>query len=351
MVSDPAAIAAADISAPAIVVYKSFDEGRDEYPTAKVSSIDELHFSTWLKERATPLLDEVSGENYATYAESGLPLAYVFVDPTSTDKDQVIGSYKGIAKTFKGKLNFVWIDAVKFVEHAKAMNLVEDKWPAFVIQDISKQLKYPFDQSVALTPDVVGPFVQKFIDGSLEPSIKSAPIPETQDEPVVVLVAKQFDEIVYDDSKDVFVEFYAPWCGHCKRLKPVWDTLGEKYAAVKDKLVMYVFDYFTFIQWLTFLFFSAKMDATENDIPPSAPFRVNGFPTIKFKPAGGRDFIDYEGDRSLESLIEFVESKAKNSLVAPASAGSESADPAAASVTPETVVPAGEKEAQAHVEL
>ena len=95
---------------------------------------------------------------------------------------------------------------------------------------------------------------------------------------------------------------------------------------------------------------SAKMDATENDIPPSAPFRVNGFPTIKFKPAGGRDFIDYEGDRSLESLIEFVESKAKNSLVAAASAGSESAPPAA-SVTPETVVPAAEKEPQAHMEL
>ena len=56
------------------------------------------------------------------------------------------------------------------------------------------------------------------------------------------------------------------------------------------------------------------MDATENDLPPSVPFRVSGFPTLKFKPAGARDFIDYEGDRSLESLIEFVESKAKNPL-------------------------------------
>jgi protein disulfide-isomerase A1 len=97
------------------------------------------------------------------------------------------------------------------------------------------------------------------------------------------------------------------------------------------------------------------MDATENDIPPSAPFRVSGFPTIKFKPAGGKDFIDYEGDRSLESLVEFVESKAKNSLVSAASAGKESAgteSAPAASVTPETVVPAaGEKDAQAHIEL
>lgn len=49
------------------------------------------------------------------------------------------------------------------------------------------------------------------------------------------------------------------------------------------------------------------MDATENDIPPQAGFRVSGFPTIKFRAAGTAEWIDYAGDRSLESLIEFVE--------------------------------------------
>lgn len=56
------------------------------------------------------------------------------------------------------------------------------------------------------------------------------------------------------------------------------------------------------------------MDATANDVPPSVGFQVSGFPTIKFKPAGSREFIDYEGDRSLESLIEFVTKEAKNPL-------------------------------------
>ena len=56
------------------------------------------------------------------------------------------------------------------------------------------------------------------------------------------------------------------------------------------------------------------MEATENDLPPSVPFRISGFPTLKFKPAGTRDFIDYDGDRSLENLIAFVEENAKNSL-------------------------------------
>lgn len=59
------------------------------------------------------------------------------------------------------------------------------------------------------------------------------------------------------------------------------------------------------------------MDATANDLPGSAGFKINGFPTIKFKPAGSKTFVDYEGDRSLESLIEFVQTNAKNKLVEP----------------------------------
>jgi protein disulfide-isomerase A1 len=59
------------------------------------------------------------------------------------------------------------------------------------------------------------------------------------------------------------------------------------------------------------------MEATENDIPPSAGFSVSGFPTIKFKKAGTRDFIEYTGDRSLENFIAFVHENAKNSFEIP----------------------------------
>ena len=45
-----------------------------------------------------------------------------------------------------------------------------------------------------------------------------------------VVVAKNFNEIVNDESKDVLIEFYAPWCGHCKSLAPKYDELAEKVS-------------------------------------------------------------------------------------------------------------------------
>lgn len=298
MVTDADAAAAAGVTPPAIVAYRSFDEPRTEFPLP-VSATNKQEIQDWLSDLAIPYIDEVNGETYSVYAKSNKPLAYLFVDPADEKKDTYIELVRPIAKKFKGKVNFVWIDAIKYGDHGKALNLHESKWPSFVVQDLEKQLKYPYDQAKELTAEAITELVEGFVKGSLEPSLKSQPIPETQDGPVTVLVGKNFEETVFDDSKDVFVEFYATWCGHCKRLAPIWDQLGEKYAPIKDKLMI------------------AKLEVPENDLPPSLPFRIQGFPTLKFKPAGSREFVDYEGDRSYESLVEFVEKHAKNPLDLP----------------------------------
>lgn len=61
--------------------------------------------------------------------------------------------------------------------------------------------------------------------------------------------------MVTDAEKDVLIEFYAPWCGHCKALAPKYDELGQKLSAESGVVI-------------------AKMDATANDVPP--PFQVQG---------------------------------------------------------------------------
>ncbi|KAJ7180144.1 thioredoxin-like protein [Mycena crocata] len=296
--TDKDAIAAAKVEAPAVVVYRKFDEPRVVYPfpilDASASDLED-----WIKELSVPTMAEVSSENYATYAQSTKPLAYLFLDPTSATKEDDIAVVMPIASKYKSKVNFVWIDAIKFGDHAKALNLAEPKWPAFVIQDLVKQLKFPYTQEKDVDAAGIESWVKQYLDGELQPELKSQPIPEVQDENVYNLVGREFDAVVFDDSKDVFIEFYASWCGHCKRLKPTWDSLGDHYAPLKKTLTI------------------AKMEAQENDIPPSAPFSIAGFPTIKFKKAGTREFIEYEGDRSYESLVAFLEEHAVNSLQFP----------------------------------
>lgn len=208
--TDETVIQAAGVTPPAVVVYRSYDEPRSEYPYP-VPSATTKDLEDWLQELAIPVIDEVSGDNYAIYAQSPKPLAYLFIDPTTEQKEAQIASIKTVAQKFKSKMNFVWIDAVKFGDHAKALNLQEAKWPSFVIQNVEKQLKYPFDQSKDVTPEGAAAWVEQYLEEKLEPSLKSQPIPESQNEAVYNLVGKTFEDVVFDDSKDVFVEFYASW--------------------------------------------------------------------------------------------------------------------------------------------
>lgn len=71
-------------------------------------------------------------------------------------------------------------------------------------------------------------FIKHLLDNKLEPYLKSEPVPEKNDEPVKVAVAKNFDEVVTNNGKDTLIEFYAPWCGHCKKLAPAYDELAQK---------------------------------------------------------------------------------------------------------------------------
>lgn len=113
---------------------------------------------------------------------------------------------KPLAEKYKGKINFATIDAKAFGQHAGNLNLEVGKWPAFAIQDTVKNEKFPYEQGKEITHSAIATFVDSFDSGSLSPSIKSEPIPESQDGPVTVIVAHNYKDIVLDNDKDVLVE-------------------------------------------------------------------------------------------------------------------------------------------------
>ena len=70
---------------------------------------------------------------------------------------------------------------------------------------------------------------QHLFAGDLKPRLKSQPVPKKQGL-VKTVVAKTFENMVYNGQKDVLIEFYAPWCGHCKKLEPVYKVSSTKYT-------------------------------------------------------------------------------------------------------------------------
>merc|ERR1719384_1334498 len=132
-------------------------------------------------------------------------------------------------------------------------------------------------------------FVSGVLDGSIQRHLMSEDVPEDNDGPVTTIVGKNFEEIAYNKDKAVFVEFYAPWCGHCKQLAPIWTQLGEAFAD-RDDIVI------------------AKSDATANEFDD---VEVQGFPTLKYFPKGEKAIVDYNGGRDIDSLVKFVENDGK----------------------------------------
>lgn len=78
----------------------------------------------------------------------------------------------------------------------------------YVLARDDKDRKYKMEEYFSF--EAVENFARKLVAGELEPYFKSQPIPE-QTEPVQVVVGKNFDAIVNDPTKDVLIEFYAPW--------------------------------------------------------------------------------------------------------------------------------------------
>ncbi|OQR87228.1 disulfide-isomerase [Achlya hypogyna] len=118
-----------------------------------------------------------------------------------------------------------------------------------------------------------------------KPKDKPKPAPSSSD--VVTLTDDNFDDLVLNSGDVWLVEFYAPWCGHCKSLAPEWEqAASELRGAVK----------------------LGALDATAHEAK-AAEYGIKGFPTIKlFGPnaASAADAVDYQGPRQASGITAYA---------------------------------------------
>ena len=109
--------------------------------------------------------------------------------------------------------------------------------------------------------------------------------PGGSDKDVVELTASNFKKLVLQSDDMWLVEFFAPWCGHCKNLEPHWKKAASE---LKGKVKL------------------GAVDATVHQ-ELAQEYGVRGYPTIKYFPAGlKRAPEEYDGGRTADDIVAWA---------------------------------------------
>jgi len=120
------------------------------------------------------------------------------------------------------------------------------------------------------------------------------------DNNVYVATLTNYDSLVLDKTKDVFVMFYSPICPFSQKLLPTWEALAGRFKSQSDDIIF------------------AKFDGSDVDVPETSPWiELEEFPTlVLFKKTNidKKSYIVYpvDGSRTLANLAKFIENSSSN---------------------------------------
>ncbi|THG08331.1 hypothetical protein TEA_011094 [Camellia sinensis var. sinensis] len=271
------------VTGPVVRLFKPFDELLVDFKDFDTDALEEF-----VEEASTPVVtlfnkDPSNHPFVIKFFNSPNAKAMLFLNFSSGLVDAFKSKYRDVAEQYKGQgISFLLGDVEASQGAFQYFGLKDDQVPLIVIQT-NDGLKY---LKPNVEPEQISSWVKEYkVEGNVLPYRKSEPIPEVNDESVKVVVADSLHDMVFNSGKNVLLEFYAPWCGHCKKLAPILDEVAGSFQSDGDVII-------------------AKIDATANDIPVDM-FDVKGYPTLYFRSASG-NLLQYDGDRTKEDIIDFI---------------------------------------------
>jgi len=254
--------------------------------------------TNFVADNLLPMFGLLDGTSFDKYMEAGkglvwvlLPIAGKTVTDLQAEQRPVMME---VAKKLRGKYFVTITDTKEYKDAIDSMLSVSD-FPAIAVQKTAgdkKKYVYQGDMSAG----AIVRYVEDVEVGKVSPKLKSEPTPITNDEPVRIVVGQTLQSEVFTPDKDVLLEIYAPWCGHCKKLEPEYVKLAKKIK--KEDLTDFIS--------------IAKMDGSANDSPVDT-LDWNGFPHIVLAKAGNSTPLVYDGERTAKGLYKFLRKHATKS--------------------------------------
>ncbi|XP_052031069.1 protein disulfide-isomerase-like protein of the testis [Apodemus sylvaticus] len=255
-------------------------------------STNKDHLNQVIKQQLTGFVIELNPENKdLIYELNILNHMLLFISKNSESYSTIIRHYRQIAKEFQNKILFVLVNAdePKNKRIFEYFQISKVNVPSVQVLNLSSDARYKMP-----TDDINFQSLKKFCNSFLSKTAKkhksSEEIPKYWDQgPVKKLVGKNFNVVVFDKEKDVFVMFYAPWSEKCRVLLPLLEELGIKYQNHSTVII-------------------AKIDITANDIQLANPEQ---YPFFRLFPTDSQEAVMYKGEHTMKGFCDFLESHVK----------------------------------------
>nr|XP_035123011.2 protein disulfide-isomerase-like protein of the testis [Callithrix jacchus] len=258
-------------------------------------STNQQELNRVIKQHLTDFVFEYNSENKdLIYELHIMNHMLLFVSKSSESYGIIIQHYRLASKEFQNKILFILVDADEPRNRRvfEYFRVTEVDIPSVQILNLSSDARYkmPSDE---ITYENLKKFGHSFLSKNAKKHQSSEEIPKDWDQGLVKqLVGKNFNTVVFDKEKDVFVMFYAPWSKKCKMLFPLLEELGRKYQNHSTVII-------------------AKSDITANDIQL---MYLDRYPFYRLFPTNSQQAVPYKGEHTLKGFSDFLESHIKTRI-------------------------------------